>query len=124
MSSPSNDDITGLLHAYGKGDRSALDTLIPILYQQLRGLAHHHLRNERYDHTVVTIALVHEVYLKLAALNQIQWQDRSHFIAMASRAMRRLLVDYANQRNAQKRGGEHCNTWYNVLLRSYGTLFQ
>lgn len=104
MSSSNQPDITSLLHAFSKGDRSALDQLIPILYHQLRKLAHHHLRNERSDHTFVTTELVHEAFLKLANLNQIQWQDRSHFMAMASRAMRRLLVDYANQRNAQKRG--------------------
>lgn len=105
MSSNSYSDITGLLNAYSSGDQSALDQLIPIIYHQLRALAHHHLRNERTDHTFVTTALVHEAYLKLAELNQIQWQDRSHFMAMASRAMRRLLVDYAHKRNAQKRGG-------------------
>lgn len=105
MASESDVDITRLLHAYGNGDKEAMDTLIPIVYSQLRALAHHHLRNERPDHTFVTTALVHEAFLKLAGLNKIQWQDRSHFIAMASRAMRRLLVDYAHKRNAQKRGG-------------------
>ncbi|MBX2821562.1 MAG: sigma-70 family RNA polymerase sigma factor [Rhodothermaceae bacterium] len=104
MSLNSDIDITGLLRAYSDGDKTAIDQLVPFIYQTLRALAHHHLRKERSDHTYVTTALVHEAYLKLLEINQIQWKDRAHFMAMASRAMRRLLVDYANHRNAQKRG--------------------
>lgn len=107
MPSHSAPDITGLLHAYSKGNKAAFDQLVPIIYAHLRELAQRHLRNERADHTFVTTALVHEAYLKLADLNQIQWQDRAHFLAMASRVMRRLLIDYANQRKAQKRGGNN-----------------
>jgi len=104
MSLNSDIDITGLLRAYSDGDKTAIDQLIPFIYQKLRALAHYHLRNERSDHTYVTTALVHEAYLKLLEINQIQWRDRAHFMAMASRAMRRLLVDYAHHRNALKRG--------------------
>lgn len=107
MSSTADMDVTGLLRAYTAGDRSALDRLIPVIYEQLRILAHNQLRDERSNHTLVTTALVHEAYLKLININQVQWQDRAHFLAMASRAMRRLLIDYAHQRNAKKRGGDH-----------------
>ena len=107
MTSPADADAdaTELLRAFRDGDRAALDRLMPLIYEQLRALAHRHLRRERPDHTLVTTALVHEAYLKLININRVEWQDRSHFLAVASRAMRRLLVDYAHRRNAQKRGG-------------------
>lgn len=107
MSPHATPDITELLHAYSNGDKAAFDKLVPIIYTQLKALAHGHLRRERADHTFATTALVHEAYIKLAELNQIQWQDRAHFLAMASRVMRRLLIDYAKQRKAQKRGGNN-----------------
>ena len=105
MTSSTDVDVTGLLRAFSDGDRTALDQLMPLIYEQLRTIAHRLLRRERSDHTFVTTALVHEAYLKLIDINQVQWNDRAHFMAMASRAMRRLLVDYAHQRNTQKRGG-------------------
>ncbi|QXD15198.1 sigma-70 family RNA polymerase sigma factor [Rhodocaloribacter litoris] len=102
-----NLDATGLLRAFSAGDRSALDRLMPLIYEQLRDLAHRHLRRERSGHLLSTTALVHEAYLKLIDINQVAWQDRSHFLAMASRAMRRLLVDYARERQTRKRGGDY-----------------
>lgn len=98
-------DVTQLLHAYGAGDREAFDRLMPIVYEQLRKLAHARLRQERPDHTLNTTGLVHEAYLKLVDINQVQWENRGHFFAMASKVMRRVLINYANKRNAQKRGG-------------------
>lgn len=83
----------------------SLDTLVPELYQELRRLAHRQLRGERADHTLGTTALVHEAYVKLARLDRMEWQGRAHFMAEAARAMRRVLVDYAEQRRAAKRGG-------------------
>ncbi|MGD8496617.1 MAG: ECF-type sigma factor [Gemmatimonadales bacterium] len=88
------------------GNREALDEFVPRLYQELRGMAHRQLRGERADHTLGTTALVHEAYLKLARLDRLEWQNRSHFCAEAARAMRRILVDYAVRRGARKRGGD------------------
>lgn len=82
-----------------------LDRLFPLAYQELRRLAHGKLRGERAGHTLDTTALVHEAYLRLARLNRIDWQNRTHVLALAAQAMRRVLVDYAERRNAQKREG-------------------
>lgn len=87
------------------GDRDAYDRLFPMVYEELRRLAHGHLRLERDDHTLNTTALVHEAYLKLADQTRVQWQNRSHFNAVASQAMRRILINHANRRRAGKRGG-------------------
>jgi RNA polymerase sigma factor (TIGR02999 family) len=97
-------DVTRLLEAWGGGDYAALDRLVPLIYEDLRRLARRHMRGERAGHTLQTTALVHEAFLDLARLDRIRWQDRSHFFAIAARAMRRVLVDHAERRNAQKRG--------------------
>lgn len=97
--------VADLLQRWREGDSSALEALVPIVYDDLRALAHRRLRAERPDHTFNTTALVHEAYLRLLDLRQIQWTDRAHFLAMASRTMRRVLVDYALRRRAAKRGG-------------------
>ncbi len=99
-------EITRLLLNWSGGQREALDRLIPLVYTQLRQLAHARLREERSDHTLSTTALVHEAYVKLVDINQVQWHDRAHFLAMASRLMRRILVDYWRKKKAYKRGGE------------------
>jgi len=104
--------VTQLLLHWGDGDERALDRLLPLVYEQLRQLAHARLAGERADHTLNTTALVHEAYLKLVDINQVQWKDRTHFLAMASRQMRRILVDYARERKAAKRGGVQ----YKVVL--------
>lgn len=98
-------DITRLLAAIRSGEPGALDRLIPIVYGELRRLAHARLREEHPGHTLNTTGLVHEAYLKLIGLNRIQWEDRTHFFAIASRMMRRILIDHAVKRRAQKRGG-------------------
>ncbi len=103
MSTESN--ISRLLQKAGTGDRGALDELLPLLYEELRVLAHHRLAGERSDHTLNTTGLVHEAYLRLHDLKEIGLEDRAHFLAVASRVMRRVLVDYARRRNAAKRGG-------------------
>ena len=100
-------DITKLLKAHTTGDPDALDALFPLVYNELRRIAHHRLRGERHDHTLQTTALVHEAYLELVDVDQASWEDRRHFFAMASRVMRHVLVDYAVKRKAQKRGGGH-----------------
>jgi RNA polymerase sigma factor (TIGR02999 family) len=103
MSSPS--DVTQLLLAYSEGDRTALDRLLPLIYEQLRRLAHARLRDERPGHTLNTTALVHEAYLKLVDLPEVHYENRRHFFATASKVMRHVLVSYARRRTAQKRGG-------------------
>lgn len=97
--------ITELLAEARHGKRDALDRLLPLVYDELRRLAHHRLRFERPDHTLNTTALVHEAYLKLVDQERVDWANRSHFFAIAAQAMRRLLVNYAEMRAAVKRGG-------------------
>ena len=99
-------EITSLLRKWGGGDANARDRLVPLLYQELRRLAHYHLRRERDGHTLQTTALVHEVYLRLCAHHDPEWQDRAHFFAVAARIMRQILVDYSRRRGAEKRGGQ------------------
>ncbi len=103
---PPQADITRLLMNWSGGEREALDRLMPLVYTQLRQMAHARLREERAEHTLNTTALVHEAYLKLVDISQVQWQDRAHFLAMASRLMRRILVDYWRKKKAYKRGGD------------------
>lgn len=98
-------DVTQMLIRWGEGDEEALGELLPLLYDRLRAMAHARLRGERANHTLGTTALVHEAYLRLVDIDRVDWQDRSHFLAVASTAMRRILVDYARRRRAQKRGG-------------------
>ncbi len=101
---PSPSEITAFLRQWSDGDRTALDRLVPVVYDQLRHLAHERLRDERPGHTLNTTALVHEAYVRLVEVRQLRFRDRAHFLAMASRVMRRVLVDYARSRNALKRG--------------------
>ena len=98
-------DVTGLLVAWGNGDESVLEELMPIVHGELRRLARRLMRGERGNHTLQTTALVNEAYLRLVDLNRVRWQDRAHFFAMSARLMRRILVDHARSRNYQKRGG-------------------
>lgn len=98
-------EVTQFLRRWRDGDSGALDALLPHVYTQLRDIAHARLRGERTDHTLDTSALVHEAYFRLVEGVAVDWQDRAHFFAVASTAMRRVLIDYAKQRHAQKRGG-------------------
>lgn len=99
------DDVTALLRASTDGDREALDALLPIVYEDLRRMAHRRLRMERTGHTLGTTGLLHETYLKLVKIDRIRYRDRAHFFAIAARAMRWVLVSYANRRKTTKRGG-------------------
>lgn len=99
-------DITGLLRELSQGRPDVLDRLMPIVYDELRRIAHGQLRSERPGHTLNTTALVHEAYLKLVNINQVDWRDRAHFFAMAARLMRRILIDYARGKRREKRGGD------------------
>jgi RNA polymerase sigma factor (TIGR02999 family) len=100
---PLSDDITDLLRRWGEGDAAALDQLFPIMYDRMRQLAHQRLRSEP-DGSLNTTALVHEAYLKLVDSPRVNLRDRGHFLGLASRVMRHLLVDHARVRNAAKRG--------------------
>lgn len=99
-------NVTRLLIDARGGDVDVLDRLLPLVYEELRVLARRHLRRQNSGHTFQTTGLVHEVYLKLVDQDAIEWRDRVQFFALASRAMRHLLIDYARRKNAQKRGGE------------------
>ena len=105
MATSSQPDVTQLLLEWSKGDRQSLDKLLPVVYQELRRLAQHHIRQERPDHTLQATALVHEVYLKLIDTKVARWENRAHFFAVAAQVMRHILVDLARERRAQKRGG-------------------
>jgi RNA polymerase sigma factor (TIGR02999 family) len=100
---PSRGSITELLARLGEGDRSAEEELLPQVYVELHRLATARMRAERPGHTLQATALVHEAYVRLCGSHEITWHDRSHFFRMAGRLMRRILVDYARQRNAAKR---------------------
>lgn len=97
--------ISQLLADWANRDPAARERLVPIVYDELRRLAHHYMRGEREGHTLQTTALVNEVYLRLAGIDALRGRDRAHFFAMASTLMRRVLVDYARQRGREKRGG-------------------
>jgi RNA polymerase sigma factor (TIGR02999 family) len=101
----SADDITGWLARWNEGDETALEKLVPLVYQELHRLASRYMRGERSGHLLQTTALVNEAYLRLHDTNGIRWQNRNHFYAVAARAMRRILVDFARARNQQKRNG-------------------
>ncbi|WP_456425526.1 sigma-70 family RNA polymerase sigma factor [Rhodocaloribacter sp.] len=98
-------EITELLGELAGGNRAVVDALMPRVYEELRRLAHRQLRGERAGHTLQTTALVHEAYLKLVDQRQVAWQNRAHFFAIAALAMRRILINYAKRRMADKRGG-------------------
>jgi RNA polymerase sigma factor (TIGR02999 family) len=96
---------TVLLQAWGRGNQAALNELFPLVEAELRRIARRHMRRERVGHTLQATALVNEAYIRLVDVNQIQWQGRAHFFAMAARVMRRILVDAARAKQYQKRGG-------------------
>ena len=97
--------VTQLLQQWGHGDDAALAELTPLVYEELRRLAHHYMEGQRPNHTLQTTALVNEAYLRLADQTNPNWQNRAHFFAVAARAMRQIVVDYARSQRSQKRGG-------------------
>ncbi len=98
-------EVTQLLVAWSEGDQSALEQLVPIVYDELRRLARRYMGRERSGHTLQTTALVNEVYLRMVDIKDVQWQNRAHFFAVSAQLMRRILVDFARSRGYQKRGG-------------------
>lgn len=102
---PDLDDVTSLLKEWGAGQDGALEKLVPLVYRELRSLAASQLQGERPAHTLQPTALVNEVFLRLLDGREVAWQNRAHFFALAARMMRRILVDHARARLAEKRGG-------------------
>ena len=102
---PSPNEVTELLLAWSQGDRSALEELIPLVYDELHKMARRYMIREQAAHTLQTTALVNEAYLRMVDMRKVQWQNRAHFFAVSAQLMRRILVDFARSRNYQKRGG-------------------
>jgi RNA polymerase sigma factor (TIGR02999 family) len=102
-------DVTALLGDWSRGNPTALNQLLPLVYAELRRVAVRQLRNERADHTLQPTALVHEVYIRLVDQRQVDWQNRAHFFGVSAQVMRRILVDHARRHGASKRGeGVRC----------------
>lgn len=119
MSPGSSKPVSELLIRWKGGDQQALEALLPLVYDELRRVAHHYLRAERTDHTLQSTALVHEAYLRLVDRPHLQLQNRKHFFAVAARLMRQILVDYSRSRNAAKR-----DFGYKITLESAGDIPQ
>jgi RNA polymerase sigma-70 factor (ECF subfamily) len=98
-------EVSGLLRAWGDGDRAALDRLTPIVYEELRRLASYYMRGERPGHSLQATALVNEAYMRLVDYKGLQWQNRAHFFAVSAQLMRRILVDHARRHNLKRGGG-------------------
>jgi RNA polymerase sigma factor (TIGR02999 family) len=111
------EQITQLLQDWSNGNQTALDKLMPLVYDELRRQATSYANKERHGHTLQTTALIHEAYLKLLGKKEIEWQNRAHFFAICSMAMRRILVDYAKERHREKRGGLAENLPLNEALQ-------
>ena len=108
--------VTQLLAAWGDGDEAAFEELMPLVYEELRRLAHRHVKRERPGHTLQTSALVNEVYLRLVDQKSVHWQGRAHFFGITARLMRQVLVDYARRRLYAKRGGDAIRVPLNEAL--------
>jgi RNA polymerase sigma factor (TIGR02999 family) len=105
MTTLSADNLTGLLFEWRQGDEAALDKLTPLVYDELRRIAHRYVQRERDGHTLQTTALVNEAYLRLAGQQKIEWQSRAHFFAVTAHVMRHILIDHARRHHYAKRGG-------------------
>jgi RNA polymerase sigma-70 factor (ECF subfamily) len=119
MSPPTLDsrgEITRLLEAWGEGDKGAFDALVPMVYRELRRLAHRYLRRERGNARFQTTELINEVYIKLLDCSRVRWRNRAHFFAMSAQLMRRILVDLARSRRYAKRGGEAIRVTFEKVL--------
>jgi RNA polymerase sigma-70 factor, ECF subfamily len=97
--------VSGLLRAWGDGDKGALDRLTPIVYDELHRLARHYMKRERPGHSLQTTALVNEAYIRLVDYKRMQWQNRAHFFAVSAQLMRRILVEHARRHNLKRGGG-------------------
>jgi RNA polymerase sigma factor (TIGR02999 family) len=120
---PEPASLTELLRQASGGHQDALDRLLPAVYQELKAVAHDRLRLERGGHTLNTTALVHETYLKLIQQDRVEWRSRAHFFAVAAQAMRRVLIDYARVRKAERRGGGAPHVPVEAVADHAGDLF-
>lgn len=133
MSSPSPPNVNELLLDWSKGDKAALDKLIPLVYEELHRLAHHYMGGKRTGHTLQTSVLINEAYLRPIDYRHMHWQNRTHFFAVSAQLMRRILGDYAQSRHYAKRGGgastmlfdeamimspETSPSWWRLVMRS------
>ena len=109
-------EVTQLLLAWGEGDQSAFDKLMPFVYGELKKLAGYHMKNQKVGHTLQATALVNEAYVRLIDSSRVRWQNRAHFFAMSSQLMRRVLVDFARAKNSKKRGGDEIRVTYDDHL--------
>jgi RNA polymerase sigma factor (TIGR02999 family) len=127
MSAPS-EPITALLVRWREGDSAAGEKVVVSVYEELRGLAARYMRSERADHTLQPTALVHEMFLRLCEAEPVKWQDRAHFFAVAARQLRRILVNHARDRQADKRGGKRMKVevreWDGVSTPRYEDLLE
>ena len=112
MAASTSHAVTGLLLAWSQGEQAALDKLVPLVYAELRRIAHRYMNRERHGHTLQTTDLVNEAYLRLIDASQVRWKDRAHFLAISAQLMRRILVDFARSRQYLKRGGGARRTWF------------
>lgn len=117
MPDESSGEVAELLQRWMQGDEAALAAAVPVVYAELRRLAHYHLKSERLEHTLESTALVHEAFLRLVGTEPVHLQNRAHFVAIASRLMRQILVDYARNRQANKRDGG-----YRIAIEDLGNL--
>lgn len=116
MGGPPSQRVTQLLVAWSQGEQAALEKLIPLVYAELRRIAHRYMHREHPGHTLQTTALVNEAYLRLIDASQVRWQDRAHFFAVSAQLMRRILVDFARSRRYLKRGGGARNISFDEAL--------
>lgn len=119
MSMPVSTGVTQLLVNWSKGDKAALDEMLPLVYQELRRIAVNRLRQERPNHTLQPTALVNEAYLRLIDQTSVNWQNRAQFFGLAAEMMRRILVNHAHQRQAAKRGGGAVRVSLEVAVNSF-----
>jgi RNA polymerase sigma factor (TIGR02999 family) len=118
------DDLTGLLIEWGQGDKAALDRLTPLVYDEIRRIAHRYVQREREGQTLQTTALVNEAYLRLAGSANISWQNRAHFYAVTAQVMRRILIDHARRRHYVKHGGEVQRVAFEVAVSEVAQMSQ
>jgi RNA polymerase sigma factor (TIGR02999 family) len=115
---PPRGEVTGLLLAWNEGDRGAVERLMPLVYAELRKIAERQFRRERAGHTLQPTAVVHEAYFRLVDQTRVTWKNRGHFFAIAAQAMRRILIDHARAREAEKRGGKETPVSLDVGIAS------
>ena len=118
------DDLTGLLIEWSQGDKAALDRLTPLVYDEIRRIAHRYMQREREGQTLQTTALVNEAYLRLAGSADIAWQNRSHFYAVTAQVMRRILIDHARRRQYIKHGGDAQRVSFDAAISEAGLMSQ